>query len=149
MGGAPWQPVGLHLNARRPPPPALRILLCSSPTRASMSKKAKTTSSTSPAPIAYHEPKVMAEIGCNHMGDLEIAKELLTLTAWPLARDCSYYSITLFALAMVYINGPKDPISVPPSAFLRPPSPPRAAAAPLGCASSCTPFPFPDAHHRF
>ena len=27
----------------------------------------------------YHEPMVMAEIGCNHMGDLEIAKELLTL----------------------------------------------------------------------
>ena len=48
-----------------------------------MSKKAKTTSSTSPAPIAYHEPKVMAEIGCNHMGDLEIAKELLTL-----AKQC-------------------------------------------------------------
>ncbi|KAL1525433.1 hypothetical protein AB1Y20_020291 [Prymnesium parvum] len=32
-----------------------------------------------PAPIVYHEPKVMAEIGCNHMGNLEIAKELLTL----------------------------------------------------------------------
>jgi hypothetical protein len=29
--------------------------------------------------IAYKEPKVMAEIGCNHMGDFEIAKELLTL----------------------------------------------------------------------
>ena len=35
--------------------------------------------STGPAPIVYHEPKVMAEIGCNHMGDVEIAKELLTL----------------------------------------------------------------------
>jgi len=31
----------------------------------------------------YHEPKVMAEIGCNHMGDVEIAKELLTL-----AKEC-------------------------------------------------------------
>lgn len=29
--------------------------------------------------IAYKEPRVMAEIGCNHMGDFEIAKELLTL----------------------------------------------------------------------
>lgn len=29
--------------------------------------------------VMYHEPKVMAEIGCNHMGDVEIAKELLTL----------------------------------------------------------------------
>ena len=33
--------------------------------------------------IEYHEPKVMAEIGCNHMGQLEIAKELLTL-----AKQC-------------------------------------------------------------
>ena len=32
-----------------------------------------------PAAITYHEPKVMAEIGCNHMGSVEIAKELLTL----------------------------------------------------------------------
>jgi len=29
--------------------------------------------------ITYHEPMVMAEIGCNHMGSVEIAKELLTL----------------------------------------------------------------------
>jgi len=40
-------------------------------------KKAKTE--PSPQPIVYHEPKVMAEIGCNHMGQVEIAKELLTL----------------------------------------------------------------------
>ena len=33
--------------------------------------------------MVYHEPKVMAEIGCNHMGDLDIAKELLTL-----AKNC-------------------------------------------------------------
>ena len=39
-------------------------------------KKQKTEA---PAAIVYHEPKVMAEIGCNHMGDVEIAKELLTL----------------------------------------------------------------------
>ena len=25
----------------------------------------------------YQEPKVIAEIGCNHMGDIEIAKELI------------------------------------------------------------------------
>ena len=29
--------------------------------------------------LSYKEPVVMAEIGCNHMGDFEIAKELLTL----------------------------------------------------------------------
>jgi len=40
-------------------------------------KKAKTEAS--PQAIVYHEPKVMAEIGCNHMGQVEIAKELLTL----------------------------------------------------------------------
>ena len=27
----------------------------------------------------YKEPKVIAEIGCNHMGDIEIAKELIDL----------------------------------------------------------------------
>ena len=27
----------------------------------------------------YKQPHVMAEIGCNHMGEFEIAKELLTL----------------------------------------------------------------------
>lgn len=27
----------------------------------------------------YEEPKVIAEIGCNHMGDIKIAKELITL----------------------------------------------------------------------
>ena len=45
-------------------------------------KKAK-TEGASAGPIVYHEPKVMAEIGCNHMGQLEIAKELLTL-----AKEC-------------------------------------------------------------
>jgi len=34
-------------------------------------------------PVEFHEPKVMAEIGCNHMGNIEIAKELLTL-----AKQC-------------------------------------------------------------
>jgi len=33
--------------------------------------------------IMYQEPKVMAEIGCNHKGEIEIAKELLSL-----AKDC-------------------------------------------------------------
>ena len=27
----------------------------------------------------YKEPKIVAEIGCNHMGDFEIAKELIKL----------------------------------------------------------------------
>ncbi len=31
----------------------------------------------------YEKPKVIAEIGCNHMGDLEIAKDLIRL-----AKDC-------------------------------------------------------------
>jgi len=44
----------------------------------SATKKQKTEPAAAPA-IVYHEPKVMAEIGCNHMGDVEIAKELLTL----------------------------------------------------------------------
>lgn len=44
----------------------------------SAAKKARTDSTA--GPITYHEPKVMAEIGCNHMGQVEIAKELLTLT---------------------------------------------------------------------
>merc|ERR1719198_431604 len=47
------------------------------------SKKAKTEPAGAAAVIKYHEPKVMAEIGCNHMGQLEIAKELLTL-----AKQC-------------------------------------------------------------
>ncbi len=34
---------------------------------------------SAPPTIVYHKPMVMAEIGCNHMGELEIAKELLTL----------------------------------------------------------------------
>jgi N-acetylneuraminate synthase len=38
-------------------------------------KRAKTSS----FPTEYYKPMVMAEIGCNHMGDVEIAKELLTL----------------------------------------------------------------------
>uniref|UniRef100_A0A7S2C4U6 PseI/NeuA/B-like domain-containing protein n=1 Tax=Haptolina brevifila TaxID=156173 RepID=A0A7S2C4U6_9EUKA len=42
------------------------------------SKKARTEPTTAGG-IVYHEPKVMAEIGCNHMGSVEIAKELLTL----------------------------------------------------------------------
>jgi N-acetylneuraminate synthase len=35
------------------------------------------------APIVYQAPKVIAEIGCNHMGELEKAKELLTI-----AKQC-------------------------------------------------------------
>ena len=29
--------------------------------------------------LNYEEPKIVAEIGCNHMGDIEIAKELILL----------------------------------------------------------------------
>ena len=29
--------------------------------------------------FSYKEPKVIAEIGCNHMGDMDIAKELINL----------------------------------------------------------------------
>ena len=49
----------------------------------SSAKKQKVGDALAPQPIAYHEPRVMAEIGCNHMGDVEIAKELLTL-----AKQC-------------------------------------------------------------
>ena len=31
----------------------------------------------------YEKPKVIAEIGCNHMGSIEIAKELVLL-----AKEC-------------------------------------------------------------
>ena len=31
----------------------------------------------------YQQPKVIAEIGCNHMGDFEIAKTLIRL-----AKEC-------------------------------------------------------------
>jgi len=37
------------------------------------------------------------------------SKTILTLTAWPLARDCSYYSLTLIVLAIVYNFGPETP----------------------------------------
>lgn len=45
-------------------------------------KKAKTDLSALQS-FVYQPPKVIAEIGCNHKGELEIAKELLTL-----AKDC-------------------------------------------------------------
>ena len=37
----------------------------------------------------YEEPHVIAEIGCNHMGQFEIAKELLTCLLYtsPSPRD--------------------------------------------------------------
>merc|ERR1719454_1907272 len=44
----------------------------------SKSPKGKTTSPGF-ALVEYQKPMVMAEIGCNHMGEFEIAKELLTL----------------------------------------------------------------------
>jgi N-acetylneuraminate synthase len=45
-------------------------------------KKAK-TDLTSLQSFVYMPPKVIAEIGCNHKGELDIAKDLLTL-----AKDC-------------------------------------------------------------
>merc|ERR1719428_532853 len=47
------------------------------------SKKAKTADMSALQNFVYKEPKVIAEIGCNHKGELAIAKELLTL-----AKDC-------------------------------------------------------------
>merc|ERR1719316_1648824 len=41
-------------------------------------KKAKTADISSLQSFEYREPKVIAEIGCNHKGELEIAKQLLT-----------------------------------------------------------------------
>jgi sialic acid synthase len=32
------------------------------------------------ATVSYSKPKVISEIGCNHMGDMEIAKELIALS---------------------------------------------------------------------
>jgi N-acetylneuraminate synthase len=46
-------------------------------------KKAKTTDLSALQSFVYPVPKVIAEIGCNHKGELEIAKELLTL-----AKEC-------------------------------------------------------------
>jgi len=43
------------------------------------SKKAKTSDLSTLQSFVYKEPKLIAEIGCNHKGELEIAKELLTL----------------------------------------------------------------------
>ena len=31
--------------------------------------------------VNYQEPKVIAEIGCNHKGDMKIAKEFLRIAA--------------------------------------------------------------------
>ena len=31
----------------------------------------------------YQKPKIIAEIGCNHMGDIKIAKELILLAKEP------------------------------------------------------------------
>merc|ERR1711972_1065551 len=46
-------------------------------------KKARTTDVAALQSFEYKEPQVIAEIGCNHKGELEIAKELLTL-----AKEC-------------------------------------------------------------
>ena len=42
-------------------------------------RRAGTTMAAFQADDGYEEPHVIAEIGCNHMGQFEIAKELLTL----------------------------------------------------------------------
>jgi len=46
-------------------------------------KKAKTSDISTLQAFEYKEPQVIAEIGCNHKGELEIAKELLTS-----AKEC-------------------------------------------------------------
>mmetsp|Transcript_124538 Transcript_124538/g.323587 ORF Transcript_124538/g.323587 Transcript_124538/m.323587 type:complete len:321 (+) Transcript_124538:75-1037(+) len=43
------------------------------------SKKARTADLAALHGFKYQKPKLIAEIGCNHKGELEIAKELLTL----------------------------------------------------------------------
>jgi len=43
------------------------------------SKKARTTDISQFHEFTYQEPRVIAEIGCNHRGEIETAKELLTL----------------------------------------------------------------------
>merc|ERR1719231_683667 len=47
------------------------------------SKKAKTSDIAALQNFEYKKPKVIAEIGCNHKGELDIAKELLSL-----AKEC-------------------------------------------------------------
>merc|ERR1719446_246827 len=42
-------------------------------------KKAKTSDISALQNFVYKEAKIIAEIGCNHKGELEVAKELLTL----------------------------------------------------------------------
>ena len=47
---------------------------------ASSLKRARTSADDITLPqFNYQPPKVIAEIGCNHKGDLGVAKELLTL----------------------------------------------------------------------
>merc|ERR1719331_2457333 len=46
-------------------------------------KKARTSDIAALQSFVYKEPQVIAEIGCNHKGEIEIAKELLTL-----AKEC-------------------------------------------------------------
>jgi N-acetylneuraminate synthase len=46
-------------------------------------KKVKTTDMSALQSFVYPVPKVIAEIGCNHKGEIEIAKELLSL-----AKEC-------------------------------------------------------------
>merc|ERR1719380_546189 len=43
------------------------------------SKKARTADVAALHSFVYKEPKTIAEIGCNHKGEIECAKELLTL----------------------------------------------------------------------
>ena len=52
--------------------------LCNDARRATR-RRAGTTMAAFQADDGYEEPHVIAEIGCNHMGQFEIAKELLTL----------------------------------------------------------------------
>merc|ERR1719156_282234 len=49
------------------------------PMEESPAKKARTADISTLQSFEYKEPRVIAEIGCNHKGELDIAKELLTL----------------------------------------------------------------------
>ena len=47
----------------------------------------------------YKKPKVIAEIGCNHMGKIEIAKELIEL-----AKSCNADVAKFQLLPWVFYN---------------------------------------------
>ena len=73
---------GLVASARRSrsaPLTHTRLRTRCNDARRATRRRAGTTMAAFQADDGYEEPHVIAEIGCNHMGQFEIAKELLTL----------------------------------------------------------------------